>query len=324
MGYHADNQSIPTDDLPWAMPMTPILSAAVSGKGETPLGPLEGTWVMGFFADGAECQQPVMMGTIGGFPTTSISCTIRQEQAQRINNVQKDINGNVVRDQTGAALPARAQNVEPENTTSLSIYATLPPLDQTDIQAIMDSIAVRESSSVAGGAQNYTVVNDLGYVGKYQFGAAALQTLGYIRTPVTKTKLKNSDMETAGLWTGKNGINSLDDFKANKNNVQEIAMFENLKSNYVELQRKGVIDASASTKSDVAGYLSTAHLLGAGGARDLANGVTKTDALGTSGREYFNLGVVVHQNFQYKLLHCHLPSTASMTYQKVLRPGLVH
>ena len=69
LGYHANNkQDIPTEYLPWATPMQPITSAAMNGVGTTPLGPVEGTWVFGFFRDGANAQDPVMLGTVGGIP----------------------------------------------------------------------------------------------------------------------------------------------------------------------------------------------------------------------------------------------------------------
>jgi hypothetical protein len=49
-GYHTDSKIIlPTKDLPWATPIQPITSAAISGIGSSPLGPVEGTWVIGFF-----------------------------------------------------------------------------------------------------------------------------------------------------------------------------------------------------------------------------------------------------------------------------------
>ena len=51
LGYHSENISdLPTSDLPWAHPMNPITSATVSGVGQTPLGVVEGTWVVGFFS----------------------------------------------------------------------------------------------------------------------------------------------------------------------------------------------------------------------------------------------------------------------------------
>lgn len=64
-GYHTDDKSyLPTKDLPWAVPIQPITSAAISGIGSSPLGPVEGTWVVGFFLDGEDCQQPAIFGTI--------------------------------------------------------------------------------------------------------------------------------------------------------------------------------------------------------------------------------------------------------------------
>ena len=72
LGYHTDNkvegEGIPTEHLPWATPSQPITSAAMNGIGTTPLGPVEGTWVFGFFRDGEEAQEPVMIGTFGGIP----------------------------------------------------------------------------------------------------------------------------------------------------------------------------------------------------------------------------------------------------------------
>ena len=71
LGYHTEDLiKLPTTDLPWAHPMNPITSATVSGIGQTPLGPVEGTWVVGFFSDGSDAQQPVIMGTLPGVSKT--------------------------------------------------------------------------------------------------------------------------------------------------------------------------------------------------------------------------------------------------------------
>ena len=70
LGLHTDDlNKLPTADLPWAHPMNPITSATISGIGQTPLGPVEGTWVVGFFSDGEEAQQPIIMGTLPGVPS---------------------------------------------------------------------------------------------------------------------------------------------------------------------------------------------------------------------------------------------------------------
>ena len=70
VGYHSeDKQQLPTVDLPWATPIQPITSAAMSGIGTTPVGPVEGSWVVGFFRDGMHAEHPVFFGTIGGLET---------------------------------------------------------------------------------------------------------------------------------------------------------------------------------------------------------------------------------------------------------------
>jgi hypothetical protein len=69
-GWHTDNKNeLPTVDLPWAQPIQDITSSAMGDVGRSATGIVEGTWVVGFFADGEEGQRPVVMGTMGGFPT---------------------------------------------------------------------------------------------------------------------------------------------------------------------------------------------------------------------------------------------------------------
>jgi len=70
LGYHTEDLiKLKTEDLPWAHVMNPITSATVSGLGQTPLGAVEGTWVVGFFQDGADAQQPIIIGTLPGVPS---------------------------------------------------------------------------------------------------------------------------------------------------------------------------------------------------------------------------------------------------------------
>ena len=70
LGYHTEKlDQLETKDLPWAHVMNPITSATVSGLGQTPLGAVEGTWVVGFFSDGADAQIPIIIGTLPGQPS---------------------------------------------------------------------------------------------------------------------------------------------------------------------------------------------------------------------------------------------------------------
>ena len=66
-GYHPPKKdvAVPKDDLPWAIsihsPNTPNLYAT----------PNEGDWVVGFFLDGPNAQEPAIMGYIPGIPQNS-------------------------------------------------------------------------------------------------------------------------------------------------------------------------------------------------------------------------------------------------------------
>ncbi len=64
-GYHTEDLAqIKTEALPWATVMGPTSSANISGIGTTTHGLVNGTWVIGFFRDGASAQDPIIMGTI--------------------------------------------------------------------------------------------------------------------------------------------------------------------------------------------------------------------------------------------------------------------
>lgn len=63
LGYHTGNRDVlPTEDLPWAVCMLPVTSPGVSGVGSGPK-LVEGSTVIGFFADGNDMQQPIIMGS---------------------------------------------------------------------------------------------------------------------------------------------------------------------------------------------------------------------------------------------------------------------
>lgn len=68
-GYHtADDGEIGDSDLFWAVPVLPTISATLSGVGNSPTGIIEGTTVIGFFADGHAAQHPIIFGTLPGYP----------------------------------------------------------------------------------------------------------------------------------------------------------------------------------------------------------------------------------------------------------------
>lgn len=69
-GWHTEDKGeIPTDKLPWALPMNSVNSAQTNNIGISPTGLVEGAWVIGFFLDGDRAQEPVVMGTLATIPS---------------------------------------------------------------------------------------------------------------------------------------------------------------------------------------------------------------------------------------------------------------
>jgi hypothetical protein len=69
LGWHTEDKSeygIPTKDLPWAQVLQPVTSASMTGIGSSPTGLLQGSWVVGFFLDGKNAQQPFVIGSYSG------------------------------------------------------------------------------------------------------------------------------------------------------------------------------------------------------------------------------------------------------------------
>jgi hypothetical protein len=314
MGIHtADRAELPTEHLPWAVPMQPINSAAMNGIGTSPLGPVEGTHVVGFFRDGDECQEPVILGTLGGIPQPETP----RYQAQNTPTLESTIgtvDGNQQVD-SRTKEPAKAAPI----TTTPKATGVIGPLTEEDLDSLFTTLRQRESSN------NYAAINNKGYVGAYQFGALRLIDLGYIKSgaqnvwanlpktggsrgdfaadaleeeiieeslyeTVTDTSRQHFNfycLATDSVWSSKaNG--SAESF-INSRSLQDRAIRESFENNYRQLVRMNIVDSS-TTREQVGGYLFTAHLLGCGGVRDMVNGVDKADGNNVYGSEYYNIG----------------------------------
>ena len=69
LGFHTEDLTdIPSADLPWAHVMMPVTDPSMQGLGNTPSFLVEGSWVVGFFRDANEKQQPVILGSLPGNP----------------------------------------------------------------------------------------------------------------------------------------------------------------------------------------------------------------------------------------------------------------
>lgn len=71
-GVHTENKSsLPTADLPWATVMLPTTSSGVGGFGDSMHGLIPGSWVIGFWRDGDDYQDPIVIGSIGGISSSA-------------------------------------------------------------------------------------------------------------------------------------------------------------------------------------------------------------------------------------------------------------
>ena len=87
-GYHTrDKVILPVSDLPWAIPMQPVTSAAISGVGTSPNGLVEGSTVIGFFADGNDAQIPIIMGSWG------CMSILPEDEGGNVVNIDKTLTG---------------------------------------------------------------------------------------------------------------------------------------------------------------------------------------------------------------------------------------
>ena len=146
LGYHTENlDKLPTADLPWAHVMNPITSATVSGVGQTPLGTVEGSWVVGFFQDGADAQMPVIIGTLPGIPDSLPDSESKKGFQDSVNAVypkykdETDVNRLAVGDEN---LPHSTLTIRKADRTT-----DMGRADFNEVQAFMSDI---DNQTIAG------------------------------------------------------------------------------------------------------------------------------------------------------------------------------
>jgi hypothetical protein len=72
IGFHTEDIiALPTTDLPWAHVMHPVTDPSMHGMGSTPSFLVEGSYVIGFFRDAQERQQPIIIGSLPGTPESA-------------------------------------------------------------------------------------------------------------------------------------------------------------------------------------------------------------------------------------------------------------
>ena len=136
-------------------------------------------------------------------------------------------------------------------------------------------------------SKDYSEENTLGFIGKYQMGEGALIDTGYY----TKDGTDKNDWK--GKWTGKDGVNSKQNFKDN-HSAQEWAVREYARQNWRTINRLGLASYIGKKVNNIeitiSGMLAGAHLLGVGGLREfLKTGLDDDDDYGTKISKYVSV-----------------------------------
>ena len=160
--HNHDKTQLKTADLPWAYPLQPVTSAGISGIGHTPLGPVEGSWVIVMFRDESK-QQPILIGSIGGIP-------------QAEGAIDED-SGELILKEDGYLKKASEQIVTTENDV-LSNSIGDDELEDTGLQAARN---FSSSTDIQNQIQENT-----GSVDQTRLAAAEEKVKGLINTDITQ------------------------------------------------------------------------------------------------------------------------------------------
>lgn len=106
LGFHRSDEK--PDNLPWALVMQPTTNPAVGGIGNAANSLKPGSFVMGFFLDYPDCQQPVVMGTF----YSQIKKVIEPD-TQQARDTPGGVNIRKSRGSTETGQPQESENVVP-------------------------------------------------------------------------------------------------------------------------------------------------------------------------------------------------------------------
>jgi len=147
-----------------------------------------------------------------------------------------------------------------------------------------EALAQRESG------KDYTVRNDLGYLGRYQFGMARLTDLGYAERKPGAKGWGNSSFQWVEPWSDERWLGNA--------GIQELAFREHMERHARSVGRRygqyvgqplSAYRDGAAGEVTLSGMLGVAHLLGLGGLGKLLAGDDGADAYGTKASDYLLL-----------------------------------
>jgi hypothetical protein len=317
-GLHTENLGVlPKEDLPWATPIQPITSAAISGIGTAPVGPVEGTWVVCIFTDQHK-QIPFMIGTIAGFPGDAPKIPEKaKEEAEESGSSESTYDANVI-------MPSeRTLDNKPEPREPY-----LGVLTASDVDLIVEYMYKRESLG------DFQLVGETGMLGGFQFDVITLEKTGYVKSG-TWLSNNNNDilLEDSSVWTGKNGITSGETW-LDKDDEQMAAFLSLLEENYIKLKNMGLASDSMPPQK-LAGLLTLAFGVGIEKVKNHLNGdIVFSPARTTNSHDYYMAGFIVinesitkespnKENIKKPVIDGGLPKTSSAADYDVSKSDVV-
>ncbi len=147
IGYHSDDKGeVPTASLPLATVMGSTLNAGHKGIGSNHQLVI-GSWVIGFFRDGASAQDPVIMGTIASSQPDGTLDMPPEAQADPNNNkVYRSEGGHVVEfDNT-----LNASRIKVTHNKGTSILIDKDGNVTIDASSAGNTIAIKGNTTVTG------------------------------------------------------------------------------------------------------------------------------------------------------------------------------
>ena len=202
-GVHTESMvDIPTEDLPWAIPLMPASSASLSGIGDAVPQYLEGTTVFLFFQDGESKQQPIILGSFAGIPLYKNPLSNLIEELTSSITVP---NATVLESSAGTLTDSSGQAVTDSSGTPVATDTNLiPPLDITEMVAKFGNNVslVYETLLNFGIKDPYALIGILSNIAKESAFKLKRESLNYTTVSRLKTVYPNyfsklTDTETA-------------------------------------------------------------------------------------------------------------------------------
>jgi hypothetical protein len=179
LGYHRPKEQ--PEDLPWALVMAPTDSAGANGVGSAPNSLKPGSFVIGFFLDYPDCQQPVVIGTLLSKIKDVVDPTSQERwdyPGSFENSVQKNKSDVTDRGVSEATI---------NNSASMSDAAAAAPHSPANPSGVINQVPIADGKN--GG--NKTLTSNINYA-----TTNLVNTVTYLNSVTEQTTTLTTDIDS--------------------------------------------------------------------------------------------------------------------------------